>query len=226
MPIFFDLNVHAYPETDVPAEVMLRTARNYGYTGIAITNHDDCMGAGERQEKTHSIYTGVEIRTKSESELNRRIKHYYSSKVQLIAVHGGDERINLAALKDNRIDILAHPCGEKGEGTLNRVLVRYAAENGIAIEFNMNAIINNRRGDRTRILTRMHDNLKLVRKYRAMPILTSNACSIYGLRAPREMIAVAALFGMRREEAVAALRDVPLSILEKRWDKEREVELL
>ena len=59
-----------------------------------------------------------------------------------------------------------------------------------------------------------------------MAILTSNACSIYGLRAPRELIALAALFGMRRKEAVRALSDVPLSILERRWYKAREVELL
>ena len=223
MPNFFDLNVHAYPETDVPAEEMLRVAIRYGYAGIAITNHDDFVEV--RKEDPPAIYRGVEIRTKSVSELNRKIKHY-AGKVPLVAVHGGDEKINLAALKDHRIDILAHPCGEKGEGTLNHVLVRYAVENGIAIEFNMNAIIQSRRGDRARILSRMRDNLEFVRKYKAMAILTSNACSIYGLRAPRELIALAALFGMRREEAVRALSDVPLSILERRWNKAREVELL
>jgi len=123
---------------------------------------------------------------------------------------------------------LAHPCGEKGEGELNHVLVRYAAENGVAIDFNLNAIIQScrRRSERVRILSKMQENLKLVRKYKAPMILTSNARSIYDLRAPREMIALASLFGMRKEEAVHALSDIPTGVLEKKWKKEKEVEII
>ncbi len=72
----------------------------------------------------------------------------------------------------------------------------------------------------------MRLNLKLVRKYKAPMILTSNACSIYDLRAPREMIALASLFGMEREEATSALSDSPQGILEKRWKKESDVVVL
>jgi len=37
---YFDLNVHAYPETDASVEELLSVAKRYGYAGIAITNHD------------------------------------------------------------------------------------------------------------------------------------------------------------------------------------------
>lgn len=219
---FFDLNVHAYPETDVPVEELLRVAKRYGYAGIAITNHDEIM---KENLVPNSIFRGVEIRANSFSELKRKIKHH-RGKVSLLAVHGGNAKINRAALEDSRVDILAHPCGEKGEGELNHVLVRYAAENGVAIDFNLNAIIQSRRGDRARILLKMRENLKLVRKYKAPMILTSNARSIYDLRAPREMIALAALFGMRKEEATSALSDIPKGVIEKKWKKEKEVELI
>lgn len=219
---FFDLNVHAYPETDVPVEELLRVAKRYGYAGIAITNHDEIM---KENLVPNSIFRGVEIRANSFSELKRKIKHH-RGKVSLLAVHGGNAKINRAALEDSRVDILAHPCGEKGEGELNHVLVRYAAENGVAIDFNLNAIIQSRRGDRARILLKMRENLKLVRKYKAPMILTSNARSIYDLRAPREMIALASLFGMRKEEATSALSDIPKGVIEKKWKKEKEVELI
>ena len=231
MPNFFDLNVHAYPETEVPVEEMLRVAKRCGYAGIAITNHDDTVKVKEKEKEILSpsisnfAFSGVEIRAKSVSELKRKIKLHWG-KVSLLVVHGGDEKINIAALKDHRVDILAHPCSEKGEGELSHVLVRYAAENGVAIDFNLNAIIHSRRSDRARILWKMRENLKLVRKYKALPIITSNAHSIYDLRAPREMIALASLFGMRKEEAVHALSDIPKGILEKKWKKETEVEII
>lgn len=106
------------------------------------------------------------------------------------------------------------------------MLVRYAAENSVAIDFNMNAIIHNRRGDRARVMGKMREILKLVRKYNAPMILTTHAHSIYDLRAPREMIALATLFGMSKEEATSALCDIPRDVLEKRWKKERDVEII
>lgn len=114
---------------------------------------------------------------------------------------------------------MAHPCGTKEDGVLNHVLARHAAENSVAIDFNMNGIIYNRRGDRARIIGKMRDNLKLLRKYKAPMILTSNARSVYDLRAPREMIALAAMFGMSKEEATSALSDIPRDILARRWKK-------
>ncbi|MHC1611016.1 MAG: ribonuclease P protein component 3 [Candidatus Methanospirareceae archaeon] len=222
MPNYFDLNVHAYPETDTPVEELLSLAKRYGYAGIAITNHNEVV---EEQKESNSVFYGVEIKADSVSDLKRKIKLHWG-KVPLLAVHGGKDRINRAAVEDPKVDILAHPCGERGEGGLNHVSVRYAAENGIAIDFNMNAIIHSRRGERARILGKMREILKLVRKYNAPVILTSNARSIYDLRAPREMIALAALFGMSKEEATSALSDIPERVLERRWKKERDVEII
>ena len=221
---YFDLNVHAYPETEVPAEELLRVAKRYGYTGIAITNHDDML-ITDLKSNSASYFSGIEIRSNSVADLKRKIRLYHG-KVTVLAVHGGNDKINRAALEDPRVDVLAHPCGDKREGTLNHVLVRFAAKNGIAIEFNLNAIIQTRRGERARVLSKMRMNLKLVRKYKAPAILTSNARSIYDLRAPREMIALASLFGMGREEAATALSDSPQGILEKRWKKETDVVVL
>ncbi|MBA5942619.1 MAG: ribonuclease P protein component 3 [Methanophagales archaeon] len=233
MPNYFDLNVHAYPETETGSSVeeLLRVARRYGYAGIAVTNHDELLKE-ELRLNSIALYTGVEIRANSVVELKRKIK-FYHGKTALLAVHGGNAKINRAAVEDSRVDILAHPCGGAredgdgdGDGVLNHVLVRYAAENSVAIDFNMNGIIYNRRGERARIIGKMRDNLRLLRKYKAPMILTSNARSVYDLRAPREMIALASLFGMTKVEATSALSDIPLDILERRGEKERAVEVL
>jgi ribonuclease P/MRP protein subunit RPP1 len=222
MPTYIDLNVHAYPETETPAEDLLRIAKRYGFAQIAISNYDNHVLQDSWLE---DLILGVEIQAQTVTELKRKLRQF-GGKVTVIAVHGGDEKINRAAVESPKVDVLTHPYSEKGEGALSYVLVRFAAENGVAIDFNMNALIQSRHGERARILSKMREQLKLVRKYRAPMILTSHAHSIYDLRAPRELIALAALFGMTREEATRALSETPQGVVEKRWKKEREVEVL
>jgi len=68
---------------------------------------------------------------------------------------------------------------------------------------------------RVQALTDFRHNLKLARKYGAPVILSSNAQSIYDLRAPREMIALATIFGMTVDEAIEALSTVPEAIIRR-----------
>jgi len=85
----------------------------------------------------------------------------------------------------------------------------------VAIEFDMGSIIRLRGSARVRALAELRHNLKLARKYGTPVLLTSNAQSIYDLRAPREMIALASIFGMTTEEAIAALSTVPEEIIRR-----------
>ena len=222
MPTYIDLNVHAYPETETSAEELLRVAKRYGFAQIAITNYDTHVLQDSWRE---GLIIGVEVQAQTVTELKRKLRQL-GGKVTVIAVQGGDEKINRAAVESPKVDVLTFPCSEKGEGALSYVLARFAAENGVAIDFNMNALIKSRRGERARILSTMREQLKLTRKYRTPVILSSHAHTIYELRAPRELIALAALFGMTSEEATRALSETPQNVVEKRWKKEREVEVL
>ena len=216
---FFDFNLHAYPESSTSDAQFCEVAKRYGYTGIAITNHSDHRG--DRQNKINSktsslsdfmVFYGVEI-ISDVSNLKDLIKKY-RKKVSVLCVHGGDERINRIACEDSRVDVLCHPeCHDKCG--LNHILARSAAKNNVAIEFNIGSIIQRRSGSRSRLLSFMSKNLMLVRKYNVPAIITSNAHSIYELRAPREMMALASLFGMTKEEAHSGLSESPKNIIEQ-----------
>lgn len=208
---FYDFNVHTTPECEDPPEEMAKTASRYGYAGIAITNHTP----HQPQIPDHAkipVYSGIEIVAKNPSHLRQMIRKH-RTKVCVLAVHGGDERINRAALENPDVDILSHPNADSNG--LNHVLMRLAAENRVAIEYNLDSIIETRGTRRVRALAGFRHNLKLARKYGAPVILTSNARSVYGLRAPGEMIALASLFGMTVEESVAALSTVPEEIIRR-----------
>ena len=212
---FYDFNLHAAPECENSPEEMAEIASGYGYAGIAITNHSPHQPQMPQTQQItdHAgirIYSGVEIVAKNPHHLMQMIRKH-RAKACVLSVHGGNEKINRAAVESRDVDILAHP-----NERLNHVLMRFASENRVAVEFNLDSIIKMRGRERVRALTVFRHNLTLARKYGAPMILTSNAQSIYDLRAPREMIALGTVFGMTEEEAVTALSTVPEEIIRRR----------
>ena len=223
---FFDFNIHANPEGSSSVAQLCEVAIRYGYSGIAITNHSNHQSAKgldndvnldsslkSSDSSDFKVYSGVEIIVPNVSSLKDTIKRY-RQKVNVLCVHGGDEKINRIACEDPRVDILSHPeCFDKCG--LNHILARSAAKNNVAIEFNLGSIIQRRSANRSRGLSFMSKNLKLVRKYNVPAIITSNAQSIYELRAPRDLMALASLFGMTKEEAITCLSITPKNIIER-----------
>lgn len=216
---FYDFNIHSAPESSDNPEQLALIAKRYGYSGIAITNHNLYLASAEYKIDIpdFNIYKGIEIKVESANKLHSLIRKY-RPKVEILAVHGGNESINRLAVENSQVDILAHPDQEKGNG-INHILASYASKNKVAIEFNLDVIIQTRGGSRVRALSDFRKNLKLARKYKVPMIITSNAFSIYDIRAPREMMALAKLFGMTKEEAINALSVTPMQIIENRTKK-------
>lgn len=203
MTNYYDLNVHSAPECEDPPERLVSVAKRYGYIAIAITNHSNLWSeiTGE------GIISGVEIVADEISGLKKKIKNY-RHRVDVLLVHGGNPKINRAAVENPDVDVLAHP-----SHYLNHILAKSAAENEVAIEFNLDALIYTRGVSRVRALSAFQRNLKLARKFGVSMVLTSGARSQYDLRAPREMISLAGLFGMSEDEAVGALSKTPWSMV-------------
>jgi ribonuclease P/MRP protein subunit RPP1 len=212
MTNFYDLNVHSSPECEDSPEMLASVAKRYGYAAIAITNHSNLWSEATGE----GIISGVEIVVDKISGLKKKIRDY-RSKVDVLLVHGGDPKINRAALENSDVDVLAHP-----SRYINHVLAKSAAENEVAIEFNLDALIYARGISRVKALSALQTNLKLARKFGVLMVLTTGARSKYDLRAPREMIALAGLFGMSEDEAIEALSKTPWSIIMRNRKKRQQ----
>lgn len=181
-------------------------AKRYGYSGIAIVNSKS--DKVENIPIGFSIYRVVEISCKS-SKIRDEIKKYRGSTEILIA-RGGDEEFNRAAVEAAGLDILLQPA------KFNHVLAKAAYDNSIGIGFNLSSLIRLRGEARIRELRTMRTNLKYARKYGLAMLLTGTPSTYYDLRSPREMTALASLFGMTEEEAVGAMSATPLDILRRK----------
>lgn len=211
-PGFYDLNVCCVPENGNTVQELVAVAKRLGYSGIAITNPDNVKQQvpGSKPDG-FEVLSGVEIRTDNASKLHGMISKY-RDKVDIIAVSGGSESINRAAVENPGVDVLVNLSIGQDNG-FNQVLAKEASENHVAISFDLGILIHSRGGSRVQALANSRKNLQLVRKYDVPFILTSNARSCFDMRAPRELAALATLFGMSAEEAMTGLTATPLSII-------------
>lgn len=213
-PVFYDICVHCAPDGKSTQEEMVSMAKHLGFSGIAITNHSDSDTVTKLIPGNDiEVLRGVEIMAGSPSKLHGLIGKF-RHKMDVLAVHGGDEGINRAAVENPNVDILLHPGTSRNSG-LNHVLAKSASDNNVAIGFDILSMIKLRGGRRVHALSHFRENLRLARKYDVPLLLTNNASFCYELRAPREMIALATLFGMEHDEAIAALSVTPAEIIKR-----------
>jgi ribonuclease P/MRP protein subunit RPP1 len=203
---FYDFNVHLIPESQDSLIIFASEAKRYGYSGIAVVNSK--LDEAENILLGFSIHSAIEISCKP-SKIRDEIKKYRGSAEILIA-RGGDEEFNRAAVETAGLDILLQPA------KFNHVLAKAAYDNSIGIGFNLGSLIRLRGEVRIRELKMMRMNLKYARKYGLAMLLTCTPSSRYDIRSPREMAALASLFGMTEEEAVGAMSAAPLDILRRK----------
>ena len=218
--MFFDFHIHGGPE-------LALDAGNIGYHGVGLTVYSrDCINKPETLKNLRksisdlnedkddhiSIQICVEIEAKNQEDLKKQVQNF-RKKADVILVHGGDLKINRAATEDPRVDILSHPYRSRFDSGINHVLAVKAAENSVAIEINLKYFLLTRSNQQYRVLNQFRQIMKLHRKYELPVIITSDSSSFYGLRNPRDIMALAACFGMTKDEAFNALSKTPQEII-------------
>ncbi len=198
---FYDFNVHAHSLDSIAA--LASVAKRYGYVGIAIVNSTIPEIA---LSEDFAVYSGVEIICKPSKLRNEIRKH----EGKVLIIKGSDEDTSRTAVETEGLDILLQPV------KFNHVLAKAASDNAIVLGFNMGSIIHKRGGARVRELITMRTNLKYARKYNLRMMLTNNAYSVYDIRTPKEMAALASLFGMTAKEAVDAMSATPAWIIRRK----------
>ncbi len=187
-------------------ELIAAAAKKYSYSGMIVLNHKNNKEIPSIDG--FSIHGCVEI-SGNPSRIREDVRKYRGSNSILIAT-GGGENIDRAAVEAEGLDILVQP------SEINNVLAKAAKDRSIAIGFNIGLLIKLRGDERIKELKGMRTNLRHARKYELPMVLINHVRSIYDLRAPREMMAVSALFGMTPEEALDAMSTTPINILARK----------
>lgn len=214
---FYDLHVR----TDEIEETVEKASR-LELTGIAVAEYSDDFDGfketrrrlKELQEDTDlDLVVSVAISPDSIKELKDDLSRYRPLS-EIVTVLGGDYSINRAACQDSRVDLLAHPEYRRKDSGLDHVAAKAAAENGVAIELNTSNLLNTYGRIRSHILNHMARNITLCEKFDVPLVITSGAMDPWSLRDPRSMAAIGQILGMRLEDAMDSVSEVPGKIIE------------
>lgn len=230
--VFFDFHVHIGKGN----ENLIMEAERLGYTGIAVVKYWDeydkntsndfeklkegLKGINENSDhipinkRNFQIKSAVELVAKNPEDLKRKVQKF-RNKVDILLVNGGDVKINRAACEDPRVDVLLQPYKGCRDSGINHVLARKAAENSVAIELNLKYLFKTGLKHRYRVFNQFRHIISLQRKFNFPVIITSDATSIYDLRTPQDIIALAHCFGMTEDEAECAISETPKRIIER-----------
>lgn len=218
---FYDMHVHStFSEGESTVEQFATQAKALDYTAICFSEfyegraHLEKLKAeiAKAQKKT-----GVEILLGLEARNVKELKRLVAMRqmFDILLVHGGDLRLNRAAVEIKEVDILTHPERGRYDSGLNHVMAKLAKRNRVAVEINFNGILSSTKKTRGRVLANMRDNIALAKRY-GMPIIVCSGAKIHwDMRDPLSMASMATWLGMPLKEAKEAVSKVPELIIKK-----------
>lgn len=160
-----------------------------------------------------TVVSGVEVTSKDPRGLKGRISSL-RDRYTFLAVHATSEPVLREALDDPRVDLVV-----SSGFRLTVPEARSAKRNQVALAIDLQPMIRLRGMSRSRWLEVQRYNVRVARKFGIRIMITASPRSHLDLRAPRDMMAMAQILGINREEAIEALR-LPGAVIDmnqRRW---------
>lgn len=197
--------VHAHPDGEATAARHAATAAEYGFGGVVVRTRE-AAGDADAIAETYGVdvVPGIEVVADGPSRASGAVGNFRTDCVVLL-VRGGSPGLNRFAVEQERVDVLTRPFA--GDGDIDDVMVRAAADNGVRLEFDLGPVLRSTGGSRVRHLRHLRKLRELVAHHDAPFVVSANPASHLELRAPRELIAVGEQVGFDADAIERGLRE-------------------
>lgn len=192
--------VRAAAQSQTTVARFAATVSRVGFDGMVVRNRQSDMAAYEpavlAERYGIDVVPGIEIDTTDKSVASGTIGHR-RTEATLLLVRGRTPAINRFAAESPRVDVLSDPMS--GEGDVNHVIVKAAAENDVALEFNLGRVLRRSGGSRVQALGGLRKLREIVEQYDAPFVVSADPKTHLQVRAPRELLAVGEAIGFERK---------------------------
>ncbi len=196
-----DACVFPYPEGDSSVQRMALEAGELGFDSIVAI----CPKGGEYFHVR--VIPGIILHEPFPRQVRKRTREDHKQETVSIIEVGDPGFFSRSFLNVPGVSVIRRLERARNH-SFDHVAARIAADQGIAIDFDLSRIIQLRGGQRQRVIIRFSEILRLQRRYEFAVTISSGAKSVLGQRTVRELTGLCSLFGMTREEVLSALSAV------------------
>lgn len=219
MRAFSDLRLACYFGSDEELRRILERAACLGYRLVAIPLEPQLPRHRARELKAMASELGLDFVTRTDVRARgrndllsalRRLRRRF----ELIGVICQNKEIARVAARDRRVDLLLFP-PEAGRRFFDGAEAELASSSNCALEIEIMPLFKLDKLSRIKLLAVLREEVAIAREYGVPIVISSGADRPILMRKPRELACLATFLGLSLEEALDAISNIPLSLVER-----------
>jgi RNase P/RNase MRP subunit p30 len=160
----------------------------------------------------------VDLRPRSQNELMRQVRRL-RRKFEVVCVSCESKEVARQAAKDRRVDLLSFPLLDFRRRFFDRAEAELASNSLAALEVDVKPLLVLEGPVRVRLLSCLRREVAVARKFGVPVVVSSGVSRELLLRKPREMAALAFLFGLDEASGLEAVSRSAKVVVERNREK-------
>ncbi|MGQ9744071.1 MAG: RNase P subunit p30 family protein [Candidatus Bathycorpusculaceae bacterium] len=199
---------------------MIKKASRLGYHLIAITfpqtvtKEEIDRIRGMSREAKMDLASRMDLKPKTPKELINNLRKF-RRKFEIIAVMCESKSVARQAAKDRRVDLLDFPPQDFHRRFFDEAEAELASKALASLEINIKPILTLEGPARVRLLSSLRKESAIAEKFHVPIVISSGVSEEILMRKPKEMAALASLFGMNEASALEAVSKNPIQIVRR-----------
>lgn len=222
--IFADLHLRLNVKDQAETSRMITKAASFGYHLIAVPfppetpdNEIAQLKATCSQVKI-DFASRVDIRPKTPNELLRMLRRL-RRKFEVISVNCENKQVARQAAKDRRVDLLNFSSLDFRKRFFDDAEAELASSSLAALEIDIHPLLVLEGHARIRLLSSLRREIAVAQEFHVPIVISSGVSEEKLLRKPREMAALAFLFGLDEHSALKAVAQASAAIVKRNREK-------
>jgi ribonuclease P/MRP protein subunit RPP1 len=222
---FADLHLRLKPKDHAATLRMINKAATLGYDLIAVplipntsTAEVAELRAICKEEAKIDFASRIDLHPRSPNELLHQLRRL-RRKFEVIGIACDNKAVARQAAKDRRVDLLYFPSLDFRRRFFDRVDAELASNSLAALEIDVKPLLVLEGPTRIRFLSSLRREVAIATEFHVPIVLSSGISEERLLRKPREMAALAFLFGLDEASALEAVSQNPNVIVKRNREK-------
>ena len=221
---FADLHLRLNVKDRSTNSRMINKAAKLGYRLIATpltpeTRTEEIKKLREAcNESGMDFATRIDLRPRTQNELMRQLRRL-RRKFEVVCVACENKAVARQAAKDRRVDLLNFPLLDFRSRFFDRAEAELSSNSLAALEIDVKPLLVLEGPARVRLLSSLRREAAIAKKFQVPIVVSSGVSEERLLRKPREIAALASLFGLDEDSALKAVSQSANAIVKRNREK-------